>query len=125
MVERRVLILFFPMAFLLSWYPYILGKTHLVRTSGGINPLGPMVAALIVAAHLLRQGGSCRVAGPLRAVAHRMPEAGSRSNSYFAKGSKGQPIAGHTGLYPRGVGGLADNRMVEPYLQYSLHLLIR
>jgi len=50
MIERRVLILFFPMAFLLSWYPYILGKTHLVKTSGGINPLGPMVAALIVAA---------------------------------------------------------------------------
>jgi hypothetical protein len=39
MVERRVLILFFPMAFLLSWYPYILDKTHLVKTSGGINPL--------------------------------------------------------------------------------------
>jgi uncharacterized protein len=50
MVERRALILFFPMAFLLSWYPYILDKTHLVKTSGGINPLGPMVAALIVAA---------------------------------------------------------------------------
>jgi|SRR5882724_295357 len=50
MAERRVLILFFPLAFLLSWYPYILGKTHLVKTSGGINPLGPMVAALIVAA---------------------------------------------------------------------------
>lgn len=50
MVERRALTLFFPLAFLLSWYPYILGKTHLVKTSGGINPLGPMVAALIVAA---------------------------------------------------------------------------
>jgi uncharacterized protein len=50
MVERRALTLFFPVAFLLSWYPYILGKTHLVKTSGGINPLGPMVAALIVAA---------------------------------------------------------------------------
>ncbi len=50
MVERRALILFFPLAFLLSWYPYILGKTHLVKTSGGINPLGPMATALIVAA---------------------------------------------------------------------------
>src|SRR5260370_31985605 len=49
MAELRALILFFPLAFLLSWYPYILGKTHLVKTSGGINPLGPMVAALIVA----------------------------------------------------------------------------
>jgi hypothetical protein len=29
MVERRVLILFFPMAFLLSWYPYILVKRTL------------------------------------------------------------------------------------------------
>jgi len=43
------LALFFFLAFLLSWYPYLLGKTHLVRTSGGINPLGPAVAALIVA----------------------------------------------------------------------------
>ena len=57
MVERRVLILFFPMAFLLSWYPYILGKTHLVKTSGGINPLGPMVAALIVAAIFYGKAG--------------------------------------------------------------------
>jgi hypothetical protein len=24
----RSLIVFFPLAFLLSWYPYILGKTH-------------------------------------------------------------------------------------------------
>jgi len=46
---KRSLIAFFPLAFLLSWYPFILGKTHLVRTSGGINPLGPAVAALIVA----------------------------------------------------------------------------
>ena len=30
--------------------PYILGKTRLVKTSGGINSLGPTVAALIVAA---------------------------------------------------------------------------
>jgi membrane protease YdiL (CAAX protease family) len=45
----RSLAVFFPLAFLLSWYPYLLGKTHLVHTSGGINPLGPAVAALIVA----------------------------------------------------------------------------
>jgi hypothetical protein len=37
----RSLIVFFPLAFLLSWYPYILGKTHFVRTSRGINPLDP------------------------------------------------------------------------------------
>ena len=46
---QRTLIAFFPLAFLLSWYPFILAKTHLVRTSGGINPLGPAMAALIVA----------------------------------------------------------------------------
>jgi membrane protease YdiL (CAAX protease family) len=45
----RSVTVFFPLAFLLSWYPYLLGKTHLVHTSGGINPLGPAVAALIVA----------------------------------------------------------------------------
>jgi membrane protease YdiL (CAAX protease family) len=57
MVERRALLLFFPLAFLLSWYPYLLGKTHLVKTSGGINPLGPMVAALIVAAIFYGKAG--------------------------------------------------------------------
>ena len=46
--------------------------------------------------------------GPKNGEHLTLPEAGSRSNSYFAKGSKGQPLAGHTGLYPRGVGGLAD-----------------
>ena len=49
--------LFFFLAFLLSWYPYLLGKTHLVRTSGGINPLGPAVAALIVAGIFYRWRG--------------------------------------------------------------------
>lgn len=49
--------LFFLLAFLLSWYPYLLGKTHLVRTSGGINPLGPAVAALIVAGIFYRWRG--------------------------------------------------------------------
>jgi len=51
------LIVFFPLAFLLSWYPYILGKAHLVHTSGGINPLGPAVAALIVAGVFYRARG--------------------------------------------------------------------
>jgi membrane protease YdiL (CAAX protease family) len=46
----RPLLFFFPLAFLLSWYPYILGKTHLVRTSGGMNPLGVMVAGIVAAA---------------------------------------------------------------------------
>jgi len=48
---------FFPLAFLLSWYPYLLGKTRLVHTSGGINPLGPAVAALIVAGVFYRAPG--------------------------------------------------------------------
>src|SRR5215472_12228405 len=49
--------LFFLLAFLLSWYPYLLGKTHLVHTSGGINPLGPAVAALIVTGIFYRGRG--------------------------------------------------------------------
>src|SRR5215471_4826135 len=49
--------LFFFLAFLLSWYPYLLEKTHLVHTSGGINPLGPAVAALIVAGIFYRGRG--------------------------------------------------------------------
>lgn len=57
MLKRRPLLLFFPLAFLLSWYPYILGKTHLVRTSGGMNPLGVMVAAVVVAAVCYRAAG--------------------------------------------------------------------
>ena len=57
MPTPRSLVVFFPLAFLLSWYPYILGKTHLVRTSGGINPLGPAVAALVVAGAFYRARG--------------------------------------------------------------------
>lgn len=53
----RSVLVFFPLAFLLSWYPYLLGKTHLVHTSGGINPLGPAVAALISAGIFYRWGG--------------------------------------------------------------------
>ena len=53
----RSMAVFFPLAFLLSWYPYILGKTGLVHTSGGINPLGPGLAALIVASAVYRLGG--------------------------------------------------------------------
>ena len=53
----RSMAVFFPLAFLLSWYPYILDKTRLMRTSGGINPLGPAVAALIVAGAFYRGRG--------------------------------------------------------------------
>jgi membrane protease YdiL (CAAX protease family) len=46
---RRPLLVFFPLAFLLSWYPWVI---FLVRGhgNGGPNPLGVFVAALIVAA---------------------------------------------------------------------------
>ena len=44
------LCVFFPLAFLLSWYPWLLKHAGLKAASGGINPLGPLVAALIVAA---------------------------------------------------------------------------
>ena len=50
MPKERPLVVFFPLAFLLSWYPYIIGKTHFVKTSGGMNPLGVMVAAILAAA---------------------------------------------------------------------------
>ena len=63
MLKRRPLLLFFPLAFLLSWYPYILGKTHLVRTSGGMNPLGVMVAAIVVAAVCYRAAGVKKLLG--------------------------------------------------------------
>lgn len=52
----RPLLLFFPLSFLLSWYPYLLGKTGWVKTSGGINPLGVMVAGIIVAGVCYRGG---------------------------------------------------------------------
>lgn len=63
MRTQRSLIVFFPLAFLLSWYPFILGKTHLVHTSGGINPLGPAVAALIVAGVFYRARGFKEILG--------------------------------------------------------------
>ena len=45
-VRTRPVLWFVPLAFLLSWYPAILGSLG-VKASG-INPLGPLVAALIV-----------------------------------------------------------------------------
>lgn len=40
---------FFALAFALSWYPWLLGKVGLAHASG-MNPLGVLVAALIIAA---------------------------------------------------------------------------
>jgi uncharacterized protein len=45
-LAQRPLLLFLPLAFLLSWYPSIL--MLLGVEASGINPLGPLVAALIV-----------------------------------------------------------------------------
>ena len=45
-IARHSLVIFFPLAFLLSWYPWFLALAQ-GRTSGP-NPLGPFVAALIV-----------------------------------------------------------------------------
>jgi membrane protease YdiL (CAAX protease family) len=48
-MRNRALVLFIPLAFLLSWYPTLL---HLagVEAASGINPLGVLVAALICSA---------------------------------------------------------------------------
>jgi membrane protease YdiL (CAAX protease family) len=45
-IRTRPAVWFVPLAFLLSWYPAILGGLG-VKASG-INPLGPLVAALVV-----------------------------------------------------------------------------
>ena len=47
-VTKRLCV-FFPLAFLLSWYSWLLKAAHVRAASGGINPLGPLVAALVVA----------------------------------------------------------------------------
>ena len=48
LVARNDLVFFFVLAFLFSWYPWIIA---LVRgTASGPNPLGPLIAALIVTA---------------------------------------------------------------------------
>ena len=48
MLRRRRLALFFVLAFLLSWYPWFIALAR--GTTTGPNPLGPLVAALIVTA---------------------------------------------------------------------------
>ena len=46
----KPLLVFFPLAFLFSWYSFVLFHMGVPRATGGINPLGPAVAALITAA---------------------------------------------------------------------------
>lgn len=46
-IAQRELAIFFPLAFLLSWYPWFLALAQ--GRMSGPNPLGPFVAALIVA----------------------------------------------------------------------------
>jgi uncharacterized protein len=48
MTTAKRLILFFALAFPLSWYPWIIAMIK--GTTSGPNPLGPLVAALIVTA---------------------------------------------------------------------------
>jgi membrane protease YdiL (CAAX protease family) len=49
MIKRHPLLMFFALAFLLSWYPWVIS---LIRNSGngGPNPLGVLLAAIIVTA---------------------------------------------------------------------------
>lgn len=47
-VQKHTLLVFFPLAFVLSWYPWIIALCS-GRTSGP-NPLGPLVAGIIVTA---------------------------------------------------------------------------
>lgn len=47
-VKRNPLLAFFLLAYLLSWYPWLLHLAHVTRGQGGLNPLGPFVAALIL-----------------------------------------------------------------------------
>lgn len=46
-VARQELIAFFSLAFVLSWYPWIIALAR--GKSSGPNPLGPLVAALVIA----------------------------------------------------------------------------
>jgi hypothetical protein len=49
MIKRNRLLIFFPLAFVLSWYPWVIS---LIRNTGdgGPNPLGVFLAAIIVTA---------------------------------------------------------------------------
>ena len=47
-LKRHPLPAFFLLAYLLSWYPWFLHLTHVTRGEGGLNPLGPFLAALIL-----------------------------------------------------------------------------
>ena len=54
--RRHALIAFFVIAFVLSWYPWIIALTR-GRTSGP-NPLGPFVAAIIMTAVVFGRSGA-------------------------------------------------------------------
>ena len=55
MIRRHQLVSFFLLAYLLSWYPWLIALARHATT--GPNPLGPMAAALIVAAVAGRGAG--------------------------------------------------------------------
>src|SRR4051812_43402011 len=47
-IARHALVVFFVLAFLFSWYPWVIGMVR--GKVSGPNPLGPLIAALIVTA---------------------------------------------------------------------------
>lgn len=65
-MKRHHLILFLALTYLLSWYGWLLNLAG-VAPRGGLNPLGPLVAALIVTAIFERSAGVKRLlAGIIR-----------------------------------------------------------
>ncbi|MBZ5589728.1 MAG: CPBP family intramembrane metalloprotease [Acidobacteriia bacterium] len=63
MIKRHPLLVFFVLAFLLSWYPWLIALAR--HTTTGPNPLGPMAAALIVAGIVGRGAGVKELLGRL------------------------------------------------------------
>lgn len=63
MIRRHPAAFFFFFAFLLSWYPWILWHLHVPKATGGINPLGPLVAALLVTALTSGRAGLKKLLG--------------------------------------------------------------
>src|SRR5215472_1365375 len=61
-IQNRPLWFFFPLAFLLSWYTWYLRLLG-VHTSGGMNPLGVLLAGLIISWVCGGRGGATMFLG--------------------------------------------------------------
>lgn len=61
MLKRNPLIVFFVLAYLFSWYSWALALAHVTPGPGGLNPLGPLLAAILVAALTEKWPGVSRV----------------------------------------------------------------